>query len=412
MNLTHKKLVSINGKPYNGKSEISDENGLSLRISPKGKISFQLKYRINGKLTRYKIGTFPKMSLSDAREKAEEDLEWVSEGRDPRNRGLLTIEKKALTLRGAIDYWYENYAQNTRDKPEKIIANFDSLIPKEWMNVNIEQMAAVDWVNLYKGIASNNSTGHGQNTIIELRTVIRFCIGQGKAERADFESLKPSNFCSPYESRERALDPDELGLIFRELPNTRLEERNQIVVRMVFVFGCRLNEIALAEKSHFDLEKRLWTVPKENLKGGRRKGSGVRAVRRPIPLKFVPYIKRLMELSDNKYLVRNRRRIDKPVSSSSLSKISIVLREDLGMDHWQMHDGRRTLSTLLSDLKCPPYITEKMIGHVLRGTMAIYNRSDMLAEMDEWMTIWYDKLELWEKNHTNIIDINKAKTAS
>ena len=48
MNITHKSLLAISGKSYSGKAEIKDENGLYLRISPKGLISFQCRYKIKG----------------------------------------------------------------------------------------------------------------------------------------------------------------------------------------------------------------------------------------------------------------------------------------------------------------------------------------------------------------------------
>ncbi len=44
------------------------------------------------------------------------------------------------------------------------------------------------------------------------------------------------------------------------------------------------------------------------------------------------------------------------------------------------HDGRRSLSTLLSEAGTVPHVTEKMLDHVLRGVMAIYNKHDWIEE--------------------------------
>jgi hypothetical protein len=50
--LTDTRLRAIANKPYDGPSEIADRDGLSARISPKGKITFQYRYRFNGKPVR------------------------------------------------------------------------------------------------------------------------------------------------------------------------------------------------------------------------------------------------------------------------------------------------------------------------------------------------------------------------
>ncbi|PHM45969.1 integrase [Xenorhabdus mauleonii] len=66
MALSDTKLRSIHGKPYQGKSEITDIDGLSVRVSPKGVITFQCRYRLDGKQHRVSIGRYPAISLRDA----------------------------------------------------------------------------------------------------------------------------------------------------------------------------------------------------------------------------------------------------------------------------------------------------------------------------------------------------------
>ncbi len=44
----------------------ADRDGLSARVSPKGKIVFQFRYRFDGKQQRVDIGTYPLMKLAEA----------------------------------------------------------------------------------------------------------------------------------------------------------------------------------------------------------------------------------------------------------------------------------------------------------------------------------------------------------
>ncbi|EPJ49180.1 MAG: integrase family protein [Osedax symbiont Rs2] len=41
---------------------------MSVKIIPKGKITFQIRYRLDGKAKRGDLGTYPLLSLKDARE--------------------------------------------------------------------------------------------------------------------------------------------------------------------------------------------------------------------------------------------------------------------------------------------------------------------------------------------------------
>lgn len=48
----------------------------------------------------------------------------------------------------------------------------------------------------------------------------------------------------------------------------------------MLIFANRSNELRLAKKADFDLEKRVWTVPEENNKVRKKQGG---AIRRAIP---------------------------------------------------------------------------------------------------------------------------------
>ena len=68
MALSDTKLRKISGKPYDGQEELPDGQGLSVRISPKGLITYQPCNRIPGALKRLRIGNHPDVSLKDRSE--------------------------------------------------------------------------------------------------------------------------------------------------------------------------------------------------------------------------------------------------------------------------------------------------------------------------------------------------------
>ena len=63
--------------------KLSDSEGLYLYVSKSGHRSWRLKYRFAGKERRLIFGSYPEVSLKDARERKLEARKFLAEGRDP-----------------------------------------------------------------------------------------------------------------------------------------------------------------------------------------------------------------------------------------------------------------------------------------------------------------------------------------
>lgn len=67
---------------------------------------------------------------------------------------------------------------------------------------------------------------------------------------------------------------------------------------------------------------------------------------------------------------------------SSKQPTANVLGE-AGLEHFTVHDLRRTCRSLLASLGVPSHIAERCLNHKLRGVEGIYNRHDYLTERRE-----------------------------
>lgn len=67
MFLSDTLLRSINSKPYSTKSELSDCDGLSVRISHAGTITWQYRFRFPSSPGRLTLGRYPDVKLAEAR---------------------------------------------------------------------------------------------------------------------------------------------------------------------------------------------------------------------------------------------------------------------------------------------------------------------------------------------------------
>lgn len=105
--------------------KLGDSGGLYLFVSKAGHRSWRLKYRIGGKEKRLVFGSYPDMSLSDAREKRDAARRLIRDGLDP------ALEAKKLKLRSVIS------AANTF---EALARDWHALQEPRWKPVHAEDV--------------------------------------------------------------------------------------------------------------------------------------------------------------------------------------------------------------------------------------------------------------------------------
>lgn len=114
--LSDKKLRSLLGVKRDSVITIADGEGLSIKVSMMGCISWVFSYRLGGrgsKLERIVLGRYPDMSLKMAREKRELCRKWYADGLNPRLELELSAEENLnpVTVHDALEYWLIHYAR-------------------------------------------------------------------------------------------------------------------------------------------------------------------------------------------------------------------------------------------------------------------------------------------------------------
>jgi len=64
---------------------------------------------------------------------------------------------------------------------------------------------------------------------------------------------------------------------------------------------------------------------------------------------------------------------------------------DYEMQHWSVHDLRKTARTNFSELT-EPHIAEIMLGHKLPGQWQVYDHYDYLKEQTKTYTKWWKRI--------------------
>jgi integrase len=101
--------------------------------------------------------------------------------------------------------------------------------------------------------------------------------------------------------------------------------------------------------------------------------------------------------------------------TDSNASLNNRIAKELGspLDHWVIHDLRRTFSTLLNDrLGVLPHVVEACINHVgaaKAGVAGTYNRALYLRERVEALNLWSDHVAaIVEGQENNVTPLRRA----
>jgi integrase len=63
------------------------------------------------------------------------------------------------------------------------------------------------------------------------------------------------------------------------------------------------------------------------------------------------------------------------------------------MEHFTVHDLRRTAATLLSEDEYEADVIEKALNHTIKGVRGVYNRAQYRDKRKRMLQDWADKVE-------------------
>ncbi len=392
MPLSDTKLRNIEGKPYSGNPELSDRDGLSVRISKKGTIAWQYRFRFNNKPARLTLGRYPDLGLKAARELIPDIRNILSDGIDPRlgwkesnkNQAAVTaedctnafLEKRAKKLKPSYQGLYKSVCKN----------HFSQLFKGQ----AIDRVSHDEWLEWFDEISEANPKLAG-SLLKSGKAIFRWCKRRKMIGHIELLNIQVDDIGIPPDIGERVLTLNECGEIWKAISQTGCLPSTKNCIRLCMLFACRQGEIRNAERNHFDMKEMIWTVPKELSKTNK-------PIRRPITKESEKIIRELWDIyGEQGFLIPAVQQQKNPASASVINTIIRRMRARLVKEGkitapFVSHDFRRTLSTRLSECDIMPHVTEKMLGHELTGVMKIYNKHDWLDDQRKAYELWGEKI--------------------
>ena len=260
-----------NAKPQDRPYLLSDGDGLHLRIHPKGRRQWRLRFRFSGKANMMSLAPYPAVSLLQARRKRDRVKEQLAAGMNPsltRKLEKLANSTAAQNTFGAVaDEYLSNLKRN--DAAEQ------TLNKNRWMlqdlagpirNRPIAEIKPVEVLDILKKIemSSRRDTAHRLRSVIG--AVFRYAIATLRAETDPTYPLRGALLKVKVKHRAAITDEKELGAFLIGLDQYEGWPVVQAAFKFLVLTMTRPGDVRGMKRTEVNFEKRLWCIPSERMK--------------------------------------------------------------------------------------------------------------------------------------------------
>lgn len=397
MSLTEAWLKANNGKARDKVEEFADRDSMSVRVSPKGKIVFQLRYRFSGKAERLDLGSYPHISLKDARAKSHEMRSLLDQGQNPKVEVRVQQQKyiNASTLSEVFNDWYNGYCIKKKKSAADIKSSFELHVLPEIGDLPIDRITLQQWLAVLEDL-TENIPSIAERILTNAKQVLKWAKKRELIEVNPLSDIYAKEDLGIEKNRvKRVLSDEEITMVWKAISESKTLPKNKIFMKLCLMFGCRNGELRSARKKDFDLKKKVWVVPVDNNKVGKKTG---REIIRPILPEMEELIIEAITLNDTEYFLTNDNAETPMGNGASIALPANVMERlrrhhDYYMPHWTLHDLRRTARTNFSAFTSRD-VAELMIGHVMPGEQGTYDYYEYIPQQTDAYAKWLDKLNI------------------
>jgi integrase len=409
--LTARTVDSIR-PPQAGRLEVFDEDlpGFCIRVTPNGRRSACVLYRVGPRLRRATLGTLPPLTLADARQLAREALREAALGNDPaagkrEAREALTVARLVEAYIGAGEARRSAATNGDYRRALKgvVLGSPIGLQPAQLL-------ARGDLRAFLEGIARR--TPIRANRVFALvRAAFRWGI---REELIDRDATAGVQRLRPERPRERILADEEIRTLWATLDELAASEADPVLedgkkvprlvvasaVKILLLLGTRRSETLNMRWADIDERAKTWTVP-----GMFRKGGRTHVV--PLPPLALQVLKDLRPVTGKAPWVFVGKR--GASLANNPGRFADFIRETASLD-FKLHDLRRTCATGCARLGASESTVSRILGHkAIAGTIAvsgIYDRFDRLPEIRAALTAWSSYVEALVRDEEKQDDVS------
>jgi integrase len=384
---------------------LRDGNGLFVLIHPNGSKYFQLRTTLHGKAKLIQLGSYPELSLSEARQLARERRKLVKVDRiDP------VLEARLSKQRASREF------DNTFQK-----------VAEEWISIKQRTLAPSTHLKIKQTFNANVYSFLGKYPIKDIdNQLVRRCLlvmqKRGALELMEktrgwikqiFDFALSDKLISenPIPLKDERLEKhvsekfprlkskQDAGKLLRNLKEYGGSFEVSTCVYLQLHFAQRPSELREAKWSEFDLENAIWTLPIEKSKSRKYMAKPHTVM---LSKQAVNILKELQEYTGHSEYLFVSRTLAKPLSEATIRKAFRIVFPEYRI---VPHGCRHFFSTLANESGLfRKDVIESFLAHSDKDKIReTYNEASYDNERRHLAQWWSDELD---KMHMNVINIS------
>lgn len=380
--------------------------GFGVRVTNKGRKSFFLFYRARRavdagrRLRRVTFGSYPYVSLADARERAKAILLEVGAGKDPNagttrqyvhrrsthRAGRTPAHPKLRSilpdgyLPGTFGELAANFMAQYVWLHSKAPRHYETDLKRDflprWKDTPLSEIGRREVAALLGEVVERGAPKLANNMKTRLCTLYNWGIDKGFATANPVAGMKP---LATRGRRTRYLSEKEIGQLWSTLD--RRPHPSSDVYKLILLTACRPGEALGLRWEEISDDGTVWTLPEERSKNGMAHRMFLTPAAREI------LARRRIAAGASPYVFTSDSTQGEPLRF--LWKHNAAVREEVGFN-FNPHDLRRTTSTHLARLEVREEIREAVLNHRKRGIRSVYNLYEYDREKRQALELWHE----------------------
>ncbi|GAB1424242.1 tyrosine-type recombinase/integrase [Thauera terpenica] len=384
---TPPKAAAPTGKSY----KLTDGGGLHLEVRPNGSKLWRYRFRLNDEESTFAIGSYPDVSLAEARKARDEARALVKQGINPsmhrKAEKLVKAQATANTFEAVAREWVDKKRGSWTAYYLKQVESFmaSDVYPK----IGKMPIADVKAAHLLAILQAAEKRGAPTVAILIRQwcgAIFRYAVATLRAEHDPAAALKGAVHRPPVKHH-RHLERDEIPTLLTALDTYRGRRQTVIAIRLLLLNFTRTWELRAATWGEFDLDGALWTIPAERMK--KRRAHHV-----PLARQSVELLRELHKLNGHReFLFPNLRTPGVPMGPTTINRALEYLGFD-DEDGFSGHGFRGTAATMLQARRHDPKIIDLQLAHMEKSAVKrAYFHAEHLPERRALLQEWADLID-------------------
>ena len=385
----------------------SDQEGLQIWVRSSGRKTWISAYRFDGKQKNTTLGTYPQMSLAEARVANADIKALISKGINPKNkkRQEKLANEQAKMFNDYALQWLEERERNVKPRTyqqdynrmhKDVIPSFEGIALKD---VTFEDCKFVaDQIESRTNVEGSPPREVTRRTIDLVSNILRRAKGERLIEVNHTEGLKEL-YPKAKTKHMKHVELSELPKLLQKIESYHGHDQTRLGMKFLAYSFCRTIELRMMKWEHIDFPNRLWRVDIDNLKIARKHVV-------PLSDQMLAVLEEMKPITGQYEYVFYHTGMHKPYSEEFINNALDIL----GYGGKQTgHGFRHIASTNLNELGYMGDAIEKQMAHDKKSSIrAVYNHAQHLDERRKIMQVWADFLDLL-RDKGEVVDFQTAR---